>query len=110
MNVEQALKIAGQDIQERISASQELRQYGFDPVQLRSEYERCWVFLARSEDMAAEGYAPAAVFAYIDKQDGHSWSEAEVVDYILCDPSTRENLPARTACRLNSDNPRHYVC
>ena len=76
MDVEQALKIAGQDIQERISASEELRQYRFDPGQFRSEYDRCWVFIVRSEDMAAEGYAPAAVFAYIDKQDGHSWSES----------------------------------
>ena len=99
MNVEQALKIAKQDIQERISASEELRQYRFDPVQFRSEYEYCWVFIARSEDMAAEGYAPAAIFAYIDKQDGHSWSEAEVVDYFYATPAPekirqREQLAA----------------
>ena len=99
MDVEQALKIAEQDIQERISASEELRQYGFDPVQFRSEYERCWVFLARSEDMAAEGYAPAAVFAYLDKQDRHAWSEAEVVDYFYAPPAPeishqREQLAA----------------
>lgn len=81
MNVEQAAQIAEQDIRARISASDEWRQYRFDPVEFRSEYERCWVFIARSEDMAAEGYAPAALFAYIDKQDGHSWDETEVVDY-----------------------------
>jgi hypothetical protein len=94
MNIEQALQRAEQDICARISASEEWRQYRFEPVQFHSEYERCWVFIARSEDMAAEGYAPAAVFAYIDKQDGHSWSEAEVVDYFYATPAP-ENIRQR---------------
>ena len=87
MNVEQALQIAEQDMRARISASEEWCQYHFDPVEFRSEYERCWVFIARSEDMAADGYTPAAIFAYIDKQDGHSWSEAELIDYFYATPA-----------------------
>ena len=94
MNVEQALQLAEQDIRTRILASKEWQQYRFDPVQFRSEYEHCWVFIARSEDMAAEGYTPAAIFVYIDKQDGHSWSEAEVVDYFYA-TSAPENIRQR---------------
>lgn len=80
MTLEQALLIAQDDIQEVIDSDEKLRGYRFNPVSLHRDYARCWVFAAGSEDMANEGYAPA-VFAYVDKRDGHIWEEAEKVAY-----------------------------
>jgi hypothetical protein len=81
MTLEQAFLIAQDDIQKVIDSDEELRGYRFNPVTLHRDYPRCWVFAAGSEDMANDGYAPAAVFAYVDKQDGHIWEEPEKVAY-----------------------------
>lgn len=81
MTLEQAFLIAQNDIQKVIDNDEELRGYRFNPVRLYNDYSHCWVFAAGSEDMAKDGYAPAAVFAYVDKRDGHIWEEPEKVAY-----------------------------
>lgn len=81
MTLEQAFFIAQDDIQKVIDNDEELRSYRFHPVRLYNDSSRCWVFAAGSEDMADDGYAPAAVFAYVDKRDGHIWEEPEKVAY-----------------------------
>ena len=81
MTIEQAFLIAQDEIQNVIASDEELRGYRFNPVRLYKDHARCWVFAAGSAEMAHEGYAPAAVFAYVDKRDGHIWEEPEKVAY-----------------------------
>lgn len=81
MTLEQAILIAQAEIQNGRDNDEELCRYQFNPVRLYKDYPRCWVFAAGSEDMADDGYAPAAVFAYVDKRDGHIWEEPEKVAF-----------------------------
>jgi hypothetical protein len=74
----------------RVAASDRLRNFQFEPARLHSEYPRCWVFVAASPEMLALDYAPAGMFAYIDKADGHAWNNKEIDLYF-----NPQNHPAR---------------
>lgn len=79
--MQKAEEIAAQGLKEKIARAKRLRHYQFDAARLHAEYDRCFVFAAPSEEMGEAGYAPAALFVYIDKQDGHIWTVAEQDDY-----------------------------
>jgi hypothetical protein len=58
-----------------------LAGYEFNAVKYRREDDRYWVFSAASERLIEEGYVPGAVFACVDKADGHIWSDEEFERY-----------------------------
>ncbi len=64
-----------------IKNAEELQGYEFGPVKFRRENERFWVFSAGSGQLFEEGYVPGAVYACIDKIDGHVWSLEEQERY-----------------------------
>lgn len=76
-----AQEIAQTALNAKIHAAEKLRDFTFSPAKLVNDHPRCWAFSANSEQMWEAGYAPAALFVYIDKQDGHVWSVAEQNDY-----------------------------
>lgn len=76
-----AQKIAQAALEAKIHAAEKLRTFTFQKAKLVDEHPPCWVFSASSEQMWEAGYAPAALFVYIDKQDGHVWTVVEQDDY-----------------------------
>lgn len=52
--------------------------YTFAPAVFYSEQPQTWVFTAPSEQLLAEGYIPGALFAEVDKLDGHIWPDEEL--------------------------------
>jgi hypothetical protein len=81
MTEQEALQLAAAELTAQVERSEKLRSFRFESVRLHSEYERCWVFAAPSPDMLAADYAPAALFIYLDKADGHRWDTEEIGDY-----------------------------
>lgn len=81
MTEHEALRKAAAELTAQVARSEKLRSFRFEPVRLHSEYDRCWVFAAPSPDMLAEDYAPAALFIYLDKEDGHRWGTEEIAAY-----------------------------
>lgn len=81
MTIKDAQLIAERAIAEIIKTAVELQGYEFGAVSLRRENDRYWIFAAGSRQLIEEGYVPGAVFACIDKIDGHVWSTEEQVQY-----------------------------
>ncbi len=77
----QAQGIAQAALETKIQAAEKLRDFTFGPAKLVNDHPPCWTFAVHSEQMWEAGYAPAALFVYIDKQDGHVWTVAEQNDY-----------------------------
>lgn len=50
----------------------------FAPVAYLRESARWWTFFAGSPQLQSEGLIPGAVFASIDKLDGHVWTPEEM--------------------------------
>ena len=80
-SIEQALPVADREIQRIIATSAELQGYVFKPTRYAREIEPCWMFCAVSDQLIEEGYIPGAVFACVDKTDGHIWSDEEFERY-----------------------------
>jgi hypothetical protein len=76
-----AQEIAQAALETKIQAAGKLRDFTFGSAKLVNDHPPCWTFAAHSEQMWEAGYAPAALFVYIDKQDGHVWTVAEQNDY-----------------------------
>lgn len=81
ITINDAQIIAERAISEIIANAEELQGYEFGPVKFRRESDRFWVFSAASEKLIEEGYVPGAVFATVDKADGHVWSIKEQERY-----------------------------
>ena len=81
MNLQEALRKAQTALAERVQKSEKLCAFKFDPVALQAECEGCWAISAGSEDMLSADYVPAALFFYVDKQEGHIWGTGEINDY-----------------------------
>jgi hypothetical protein len=81
ITLENAQEIAQAALEAKIRAAERLRAFTFDKAKFVREYPPCLLFAAHSEEMGEAGYAPAALFVYIDKQDGHVWTVAEQDDY-----------------------------
>ena len=81
INFADAQAIAERTIAEIIRMAPELTGYQFNAVKYRREDDLFWVFSAASAQLIEEGYVPGAVFACVDKMDGHIWSEEEHVRY-----------------------------
>jgi hypothetical protein len=81
LTINDAQIIAEREISETIRNAEELQGYEFGPVRFRRENERFWVFSAGSRQLFEEGYVPGAIFACIDKVDGHVWSVREQEQY-----------------------------
>lgn len=79
--LEKAEEIATRGLQQKAAQSKRLSQFQFDAPRLHAEYDRCFVFAAPSEEMEEAGYAPAALFVYVDKSDGHLWDNEEQKAY-----------------------------
>lgn len=76
ITVEQALPIAAQAIAERQSRYSGLT---FSPVRFSPPHggAECWAFCADCEQWQQEGMIPGAIFASIDKLDGHVCTSEE---------------------------------
>ena len=81
INFVEAQAIAERAIAEIIRTAPELAGYQFNAVKYRRDEGLYWVFSAASEQLIEEGYVPGAVFACVDKMDGHIWSEEEHARY-----------------------------
>ena len=79
MNItrEQAQTIAERAIAQIIQTSPHLTNFLFTPVGWQRETDFYWVFAAACPELMRQGFVPGAVFACIDKQDGHVWSDEE---------------------------------
>ncbi|MGH9846346.1 MAG: hypothetical protein ACREEM_47210 [Blastocatellia bacterium] len=91
LNYEEALQIAERHIKERVRVSDFLSRYEFGELGLRSENERFWTFVRGSDQLFDEGYVPGAVYACVDKADGHLWSGDEVEQFYLQKAATRQS-------------------
>ncbi len=49
----------------------------FKPVTYRGERYETWTFACASEQLMAQGFIPGALFADVDKIDGHVWQQEE---------------------------------
>ncbi len=87
----EALQIAECHIRERIEASDFLSRYEFGEVGLQSENERFWTFVSGSDELFWEGYVPGAVYACVDKADGHIWTDEEVEQFYLQKAAARQS-------------------
>jgi hypothetical protein len=81
ITLEQASQIADSEIQRILRTAPELQGYRFSPTRFARENDSYWVFGAASEQLIEEGYIPGAVFACVDKKDGHLWNDAEHEQY-----------------------------
>ena len=97
LNYEEALQLADLYIKERILASEFLSRYEFGELGLRSENERFWTFVRGSDQLFDEGYVPGAVYACVDKVDGHIWSDDEVEQFYLQKAAARQFQPTSVA-------------
>jgi len=77
MNSDTAKMIAESAIRERIAASPTFSRYQFAPVVLAEENEQFWVFASDSEELFDAGVTPTAIYACVDKSDGHVWTREE---------------------------------
>lgn len=77
ITLKKAQEIAEVALQAKIQAAEKLRTFTFEKPRFVREYPPCLVFAAASEEMGEAGYAPAALFVYVDKTDGHIWTLAE---------------------------------
>ena len=82
ITLEEAEKIAGQEIANTIKRSEQLKRYKFDGVRLMSDYGFVWHFASSSEELYNEGYVPGRISALIGK-DGRIWSDDEFEAYLL---------------------------
>lgn len=78
ITLEVAQRLATQEIQRQLAANPLLAAYAFSPVQLKREDEHTWVFVSGSLQWQDEGAVPGALYARVDKRDGHIWSSAEL--------------------------------
>jgi hypothetical protein len=49
----------------------------FKPVTYYGERHETWTFVSASQQLIAQGYIPGALFADVDKIDGHVWQQEE---------------------------------
>lgn len=52
--------------------------YTFGPVIFYYGHPMTWTFTASSQQLIDEGFIPGALFADVDKLDGHIWQEEEI--------------------------------
>lgn len=93
----EALNIAERHIKEQIQNSAFFSRYQFGEVGSQSENERFWTFVCGSDELFDEGYVPGAVYACVDKADGHLWSDEEVEQFYLQKAAARESQPSSVA-------------
>lgn len=97
LTIEQAQAIAEQAISDIIRYAEDLKGYHFNPVKFRRDNDRYWVFSAASEQLIEEGYVPGAVYACVDKADGHVWSTEEQDRYAQSLSATKRAARLDTA-------------
>lgn len=78
---EGALRIASEDIERRIENSARLSKYSFSHVELKNANDKFWTFVSGSEELQAEGVVPGALYASVDKTDGHLLTSDEVEQF-----------------------------
>ncbi len=88
-----AQEIAEVALRTKIQAAEKLRNFAFAKTRLIQEHPHCWTFAAPSEEMWEAGYAPAALFVYIDKSDGHVWTAQEQDDYFYAAEKKSQRQP-----------------
>lgn len=65
--------------------------YGFSSTQLHREDAMWWIFGSMSQRLVDEGRIPGAVFAYIDKCDGHEWTSDNIERFLESQLAIRAN-------------------
>lgn len=95
ITLEEAYQLAEREIARQRAVSPSLSGYEFGPVRLKREDERTWVFVSGSEQLQDEGCIPGALYARVDKCDGHIWSPEELAGYLA--QQVAEAQPAHAA-------------
>lgn len=94
ITLEEAQLLAEYEIQRQLAANAALANYAFSPVRLKREDEQTWVFVAGSAEWQEDGAVPGAIYARVDKRDGHIWSPAELAAYLSNQSPERQRLGA----------------
>jgi hypothetical protein len=77
LTIQIAKEIAEDHIKRVIRNSERLSHYEFGPTVFDRENEWTWTFVSGSKQLQEEGCVPGAVFAVVDKSDGHVWDSEE---------------------------------
>ncbi|MEK7830667.1 MAG: hypothetical protein AAB401_06240 [Acidobacteriota bacterium] len=86
ITLEEARLLAEKEIRRQLAVNTALTDYGFSSVRLKREDERTWVFVAGSAEWQDDGAVPGALYARVDKRDGHVWSSAELAASLSSQP------------------------
>jgi len=70
-----AYRLADQELTRR--QEQKFPGYTFKPVAFHQERPQTWRFVCACPPLIEEGYIPGALFADVDKIDGHIWQQEE---------------------------------
>jgi len=79
--LEQATKIAEQEIARIISDAADLSRYQFEPVKFQRENGRVYIFASACNELISQGIVPGVIQVSVDKSDGHIWSAEEFERY-----------------------------
>lgn len=76
-NLSEARETARREVEKLIDADPELSHSEVEEVRLERENERAWTFAADIPKLIEAGWSPGAITVFIDKGDGHVWTEEE---------------------------------
>jgi hypothetical protein len=80
-DLEEAQSIARKEVEKIIDADPQLNKSEVDEVRLERETESAWTFAADIPKLINQGWLPGAITVFIDKKDGHVWTEAEQASF-----------------------------
>ena len=80
LRMEDAFERADLELGER--QRREYPDVPFEPTRFVREEALWWTFCRPSEALIALGYVPGALYAAVDKLDGHLWSEDEQASFL----------------------------
>lgn len=80
-DLEEAQSIARKEVEKVIDADPQLNRSEVDEIRLERETERAWTFTADIPKLINQGWLPGAITVFIDKKDGHVWTEEEQTSF-----------------------------
>jgi hypothetical protein len=80
-DLNEAQRTARKEVEKIIEGDPELSKSEVEEVRLERENELAWTFAADIPKLINEGWSPGAIIVFIDKRDGHIWTEEEQSDF-----------------------------
>ena len=80
-DLNEAINIAHKEVEKIIEADPELNKSDVEEVRLDRESEWVWTFVADIPKLINEGWIPGAITVFVDKNDGHVWTEQEQASF-----------------------------